>query len=180
MKNLEPKGVWNAFYSLTQIPRPSGKRKEIADFLVSYGKSLGLETLQDAIGNVLIRKPGSAGMEKRPGVLLQGHMDMVPQKNSDKIFDFENDPIEAYVENNGEWVTANGTTLGADNGIGVATAMAILADKNAVHPPLEALFTIDEETGMYGANDLKGGWLRSKYMLNLDSETEGEFSVGCA
>ena len=180
MKNLEPKGVWNSFYSLTQIPRPSGKRKEIADFLVSYGKSLGLETLQDAIGNVLIRKPASAGMEKRPGVLLQGHMDMVPQKNSDKIFDFENDPIEAYVENNGEWVTANGTTLGADNGIGVATAMAILADKNAVHPPLEALFTIDEETGMYGANDLKGGWLRSKYMLNLDSETEGELYVGCA
>ena len=180
MKNLEPKGVWSSFYSLTQIPRPSGKRKEIADFLVNYGKSLGLETLQDEIGNVLIRKPASPGMENRPGVILQGHMDMVPQKNSDKIFDFEKDPIQAYVEENGEWVTADGTTLGADNGMGVATAMAILADKNAVHPPLEALFTIDEETGMYGANDLKGGWLKGKYLLNLDSETEGELYVGCA
>ncbi|MBO4250871.1 MAG: aminoacyl-histidine dipeptidase [Paludibacteraceae bacterium] len=180
VNGLEPKGLWTSFYSLTQIPRPSGKRKEIADFLVSYGKSLGLETLQDEIGNVLIRKPASAGMENHPGVILQGHMDMVPQKNSDKVFDFEKDPIEAYVEDNGEWVTANGTTLGADNGIGVATAMAVLADKNAVHPPLEALFTIDEETGMYGANDLKGGWLKGKYLLNLDSETEGELYVGCA
>ena len=180
MKNLEPKGLWNSFYSLTQIPRPSGKRKEIADFLVNYGKSLGLETLQDEIGNVLIRKPASAGYENHPGVILQGHMDMVPQKNSDRVFDFEKDPIEAYVEDNGEWVTANGTTLGADNGIGVATAMAILADKNVVHPPLEAFFTIDEETGMYGANDLKSGWLQGKYLLNLDSETEGELYVGCA
>ena len=180
MKNLEPKGLWSSFYSLTQIPRPSGKRKEIAEFLVNYGKGLGLETLQDEIGNVLIRKPASAGMENHPGVILQGHMDMVPQKNSDRDFDFEKDPIEAYVEDNGEWVTANGTTLGADNGIGVATAMAILADKNAVHPPLEAFFTIDEETGMYGANDLKPGWLKGKYLLNLDSETEGELYVGCA
>ena len=180
MKNLEPKGLWESFYSLTQIPRPSGKRKEIADFLVNYGKSLGLETLQDEIGNVLIRKPASPGMESHPGVILQGHMDMVPQKNSDRVFDFEKDPIEAYVEDNGEWVTANGTTLGADNGIGVATAMAILADKNVVHPPLEAFFTVDEETGMYGANDLKSGWLKGKYLLNLDSETEGELYVGCA
>ena len=180
MKNLEPKGLWESFYSLTQIPRPSGKRKEIAAFLVNYGKSLGLETLQDEIGNVLIRKPASPGMEGHPGVILQGHMDMVPQKNSDRVFDFEKDPIEAYVEDNGEWVTANGTTLGADNGIGVATAMAILADKNAVHPPLEAFFTIDVETGMYGAKDLKSGWLKGKYLLNLDSETEGELYVGCA
>jgi len=180
MKNLQPQGLWSSFYSLTQIPRPSGKRKEIADFLFNYGKSLGLETLQDEIGNVLIRKPASPGMENHPGVILQGHMDMVPQKNSDKVFDFEKDPIEAYIEDNGEWVTANGTTLGADNGIGVATAMAVLADKNVVHPPLEALFTIDEETGMYGANDLKAGWLQGKYLLNLDSETEGELYVGCA
>ena len=180
MKNLEPKGLWESFYSLTQIPRPSGKRKEIADFLVNYGKSLGLETLQDEIGNVLIRKPASPGMENHSGVILQGHMDMVPQKNSDKEFDFEKDAIQAYVEENGEWVTADGTTLGADNGIGVATAMAILADKDAVHPPLEAFFTIDEETGMYGANDLKSGWLQGKYLLNLDSETEGELYVGCA
>lgn len=180
MRNLEPKALWENFYSLTQIPRPSGKRKEIAQFLFNYGKSLGLETLQDEIGNVLIRKPASPGYENHLGVLLQGHMDMVPQKNSDKVFDFEKDPIEAYIEDNGEWVTANGTTLGADNGMGVAVAMTVLADKNAVHPPLEALFTIDEETGMYGANDLKPGWLRSKYMLNLDSETEGELYVGCA
>ena len=180
MKNLEPKGLWSSFYSLTQIPRPSGKRKEIADFLVNYGKSLGLETLQDEIGNVLIRKPASAGYENHPGVILQGHMDMVPQKNSDKQFDFEKDPIEAYIEDNGQWVTADGTTLGADDGIGVATAMSILADKNAVHPPLEAFFTVDEETGMYGANDLKSGWLKGKYLLNLDSETEGELYVGCA
>ena len=180
MKNLQPKGLWESFYSLTQIPRPSGKRKEIAAFLVNYGRSLGLETLQDEIGNVLIRKPASPGYENHPGVILQGHMDMVPQKNSDKVFDFEKDPIQAYVEDNGEWVTADGTTLGADNGIGVATAMAILADKNVVHPPLEAFFTIDEETGMYGANDLKSGWLKGKYLLNLDSETEGELYVGCA
>ena len=180
MKNLEPKGLWESFYSLTQIPRPSGKKEEVAAFFVQYGKNLGLETLQDEIGNVLIRKPASPGMEGHPGIILQGHMDMVPQKNSDRVFDFEKDPIEAYVEDNGKWVTANGTTLGADNGIGVATAMAILADKNVVHPPLEALFTVDEETGMYGAFDLKGGWLQGKYLLNLDSETEGELYVGCA
>lgn len=180
MKNLEPKGLWESFYSLTQIPRPSGHCKEVAAFLVNYGKSLGLETLQDEIGNVLIRKPASAGMEGHPGVILQGHMDMVPQKNSDKIFDFEKDAIQTYIEDNGEWVTADGTTLGADNGIGVATAMAILADKDAVHPPLEAFFTVDEETGMYGANDLKAGWLKGKYLLNLDSESEGELYVGCA
>ena len=180
MKNLQPKGLWESFYSLTQIPRPSGKRKEIATFLVNYGKSLGLETLQDEIGNVLIRKPASPGYENHPGVILQGHMDMVPQKNSDKVFDFEKDAIQTYIEDNGEWVTADGTTLGADDGIGVATAMAILADKDAVHPPLEAFFTVDEETGMYGANDLKAGWLKGKYLLNLDSETEGELYVGCA
>ncbi len=180
MKNLEPKGVWTNFYSLTQIPRPSGKKQEISDFLANYGRSLGLETIVDQIGNVIIRKPAYPGYENHPGVILQGHMDMVPQKNSDKVFDFEKDPIEAYVEDNGEWVTANGTTLGADNGIGVATALAILADKSVVHPPLEAFFTVDEETGMYGAFDLKGGVLKGKYLLNLDSETEGELYVGCA
>lgn len=180
MRNQEPKALWNHFYSLTQIPRPSGKKKEISDFLADFGRSLGLETIQDEIGNVIIRKPASAGMEDHPGVILQGHMDMVPQKNSDKVFDFEKDPICAYVEDNGEWVTADGTTLGADNGIGVATAMAILADKNAVHPPLEAFFTVDEETGMYGANDLKGGVLKGNTLLNLDSEVWGEYNIGCA
>lgn len=180
MKNLEPQGLWSNFDSLTQIPRPSGKKKEIGDFLAAYGRSLGLETLQDAIGNVLIRKPASPGMENHPGVILQGHMDMVPQKNNATQHDFEKDPIRAYVEDNGEWVTADGTTLGADNGIGVAAAMAILADKNAVHPPLEAFFTVDEETGMYGANALEAGFLQGKKLLNLDSETEGELYIGCA
>lgn len=180
MKHLAPQGVWTNFYSLTQIPRPSGKKEEVSAFLANYGRGLGLETLTDEIGNVLIRKPASPGLENHPGVILQGHMDMVPQKNSDIAFDFEKDPIQAYVEDNGEWVTAKGTTLGADNGIGVATAMAILADKSVVHPPLEALFTVDEETGMYGAFDLKGGFLQGKTLINLDSETEGELYVGCA
>ncbi|MCQ2341832.1 MAG: aminoacyl-histidine dipeptidase, partial [Paludibacteraceae bacterium] len=180
MRNLQPQGLWENFYSLTQIPRPSGKKKEIAEFLLNYGKSLGLVAEQDEIGNVLIRKPASPGYENHPGVILQGHMDMVPQKNNDKQHDFHKDPIRAYVEDNQEWVTADGTTLGADNGIGVAAAMTILADKNVVHPPLEAFFTVDEETGMYGAHDLKGGWLQGKVLLNLDSEVEGELYMGCA
>jgi dipeptidase D len=178
MKNLSPKAVWEHFHSLTQIPRPSGKKEEVSAFLAEFGKSLGLETIVDAIGNVIIRKPASPGYENHPGVILQGHMDMVPQKNNDTIFDFEKDPIEAYID--GEWVTAQGTTLGADNGIGVAAAMAILADKNVVHPPLEVLVTVDEETGMYGAFALEGGMLQGKTLLNLDSEAEGELYVGCA
>ena len=178
MKNLSPKAVWEHFYSLTQIPRPSGKKEDVSAFLADYGKSLGLETIVDEIGNVIIRKPASPGYENHPGVILQGHMDMVPQKNNDTVFDFEKDPIEAYVD--GEWVTAKGTTLGADNGIGVAAAMAILADKSVVHPPLEVLVTVDEETGMYGAFALEGGMLQGKTLLNLDSEAEGELYVGCA
>ena len=178
MKNLSPKALWEHFYSLTQIPRPSGKKEEVSAFLAAYGKSLGLETIVDEIGNVIIRKPASVGYENHPGVILQGHMDMVPQKNNDTVFDFEKDPIEAYVD--GEWVTAKGTTLGADNGIGVAAAMAILADKEVVHPPLEVLVTVDEETGMYGAFALEGGMLKGKTLLNLDSEAEGELYVGCA
>lgn len=178
IEELTPHGVWTNFKSITRIPRPSGKKEAIGAFLVEYGKSLGLETLQDEIGNVLIRKPASKGMEEHPGVILQGHMDMVPQKNGDVVFDFEKDPVCAYVD--GEWVTAKGTTLGADNGIGVATALAVLADKDAVHPPLEVLITVDEETGMYGAFALKGGWLKGKTLLNLDSESEGELYIGCA
>lgn len=180
MKSLQPSAVWSIFHSLTQIPRPSGKKELVHDFLMNYGHSLGLETLTDEIGNVLIRKPASPGMEDHPGVILQGHMDMVPQKNSDKDFDFATDPIEAYVDETGEWVTANGTTLGADNGIGVAVALALLAEKDAVHPPLEVLVTVDEETGMYGAFALQGGWLQGKILLNLDSESEHELYVGCA
>jgi dipeptidase D len=178
MKNLQPQGLWSNFHSLTQIPRPSGKKEEISAFLAEYGRSLGLETIVDSIGNVIIRKPASAGYENHPGVILQGHMDMVPQKNNDTIFDFEKDPIQAYID--GEWVTAKGTTLGADNGIGVAAAMAILADKSVVHPPLEVLITVDEETGLYGAFALEGGLLQGKTLLNLDSESEGELYVGCA
>lgn len=178
IEELTPCGVWTNFKHITQIPRPSGKKEVIGAFLVNYGKSLGLETLQDKIGNVLIRKPASKGMENHPGVILQGHMDMVPQKNGDVVFNFDTDPINAYVD--GDWVTAQGTTLGADNGIGVASALAVLADKDAVHPPLEVLVTVDEETGMYGAFALEGGWLQGKTLLNLDSESEGELYIGCA
>ena len=178
MKNLQPQGLWSNFYDLTQIPRPSGQKEAVSAFLANYGRSLGLETIVDGIGNVIIRKPASPGYENHPGVILQGHMDMVPQKNNDTNFDFAKDPIEAYVD--GEWVTAKGTTLGADNGIGVAAAMAILADKSVVHPPLEVLVTVDEETGMYGAFALEGGLLQGKTLLNLDSEAEGELYVGCA
>lgn len=178
ISDLQPAEVWKAFHSLTQIPRPSGKRKEISDFLADYGRSLGLETIVDEIGNVIIRKPASAGYEGHPGVILQGHMDMVPQKDSDKEFNFETDPIQAYVD--GEWVTADGTTLGADDGMGVAAAMAVLADKTLQHPALEAFFTIDEETGMYGAEALQPGLLQGRTLLNLDCESEGELYIGCA
>ena len=175
---LQPENVWKHFHSLTQIPRPSGKRKEIGDFLEQYGKSLGLQTFRDAIGNVFIRKPASKGYEGHPGVILQAHMDMVPQKDSDRVFDFEKDPIETYVD--GEWVRAKGTTLGADDGMGVAAAMAVLEDNTLQHPAIEAFFTVDEETGMYGAEALEAGVLQGKTLLNLDCETEGELYIGCA
>ena len=178
LKDLQPAEVWKHFHSLTQIPRPSGVKKQVSDFLADYGRSLGLETIQEEIGNVIIRKPASKGYENKPGVILQAHMDMVPQKNSDKVFDFGKDPIQAYVD--GEWVRADGTTLGADDGIGVAAAMAILADNTLQHPALEAFFTVDEETGMYGANALQGGVLKGSTLLNLDCETEGELYIGCA
>lgn len=175
---LDPQRVWKHFYSLTQIPRPSKKEKAVIDFMVKFGKDLGLETIVDEVGNVIIRKPATPGMENRMGVVLQGHLDMVPQKNSDKKHDFEKDPIEAYVD--GDWVTANGTTLGADNGIGVAASMAVLEATDLVHGPVEALFTIDEETGMTGAFGLKPGLLQGDILMNLDSEDEGELYVGCA
>lgn len=176
--NLKPESVWNYFYQLTQIPRPSKHEEKVQDFMVNFGKSLGLETIKDEIGNVIIRKPATAGMENRKGVILQAHLDMVPQANSNKVHNFETDPITAYVD--GEWVTADGTTLGADNGMGVATAMAILASTNIEHGPIEALFTIDEETGMTGANNLKPNVLKGDILLNLDYEDEGELCVGCA
>lgn len=176
--SLAPKAVWKHFYSLTQIPRPSGFMQPVTDFLVNFGKSLGLETYVDSIGNVIIRKPASAGYENRRGVILQAHMDMVPQKNNDTVHDFEKDPLQTYVD--GEWVKAKGTTLGADNGMGVAAIMAVLEDNNLKHGPIQALITRDEETGMYGAFGLKKEDVHGKILLNLDSEDEGELYIGCA
>jgi dipeptidase D len=178
IRNLEPKKLWNYFYDITQIPHPSKKEKKIIEFMLEFGKKLNLETVVDSVGNVIIRKPATKGMENRMGVIFQSHLDMVPQKNSDKIHDFEKDPIEAVID--GEWVRANGTTLGSDNGIGVAAAMAVLASTELEHGPVEALFTIDEETGMTGANGLKPGLLNGDILMNLDSEDEGELYVGCA
>jgi dipeptidase D len=175
---LEPKGIWNNFKKLTMIPRPSKKESKAVEFVKDFGRRLGLETLADEAGNVVIRKPATPGMEERTGVVLQAHLDMVPQKNSNKIHDFENDPITAYVD--GEWVKADGTTLGADNGIGVATILSLLESREIEHGPLEGLFTVDEETGMTGAFGLKQGFIRGKILLNLDSEDEGELYIGCA
>lgn len=176
--NLKPEAVWKNFYSLTQIPRPSKKEAKIIEFMKNFGESLGLETIVDGVGNVIIRKPATPGMENRKGVVLQSHLDMVPQKNSDKVHDFEKDPIETEID--GDWVRANGTTLGADNGMGVAAIMTVLEAKDLQHGPVEALFTIDEETGMTGAFELKPGLLQGDILLNLDSEDEGELYFGCA
>lgn len=176
--NLEPKAIWKHFYSLTQIPRPSKHEDEIQEFMVNFGKNLGLETIKDEVGNVIIRKPATPGMEDRKGVVLQGHLDMVPQKNSDKDHNWNTDPIDAFID--GDWVTADGTTLGADNGMGVAAAMAVLEATDMVHGPVEALFTSDEETGMTGAFGLKAGILKGDILINMDSEDEGELYIGCA
>jgi dipeptidase D len=176
--NLEPKELWKHFYTLTQIPRPSKKEGAVVQYMKEFGEKLGLETILDEVENVIIKKPATPGMENRKVVVLQGHLDMVPQKNSDKDHDFEKDPIEAYVD--GEWVTANGTTLGADNGMGVAAAMAVLESTELAHGPVEALFTIDEEAGMTGAFALKPGLLDGDILINMDSEDEGELYVGCA
>jgi dipeptidase D len=178
IKDIAPVEVWKHFHALTQIPRPSKKEAAVIGYMKNFGESLGLETIVDEVGNVIIRKPASAGMENLKTVILQGHLDMVPQKNSDKDFDFEKDPIEAYID--GDWVKAKGTTLGSDNGIGVAAAMAVLESKTLKHGPVEALFTIDEETGMTGAFGLKPGLLEGEILLNMDSEDEGELYVGCA
>jgi dipeptidase D len=176
--SLQPARLWQHFYDLTQIPRPSKKERRAVEFAAEFGKKLGLPTEVDSVGNVLIRKPATKGMEGRKAVVLQGHLDMVPQKNSDKQHDFEKDPIDAYID--GEWVRARGTTLGADNGIGAAAAMAILESTNIAHPALEALFTVDEETGMTGANAIKSGWMHGDILINLDTEDEDELCVGCA
>lgn len=176
--SLAPQNVWKHFYALTQVPRPSGHLKKVQEFLLNYGKSVGVESILDEAGNIIYRKPATSGMENRMKVILQAHMDMVPQKNNDTVHDFENDPIEAYVD--GDWVRAKGTTLGADDGMGVAAIMAIMEDKTLKHGPLEALITSDEETGMYGAFGLKPGTISGEILLNLDSEEEGELYIGCA
>jgi dipeptidase D len=178
IRQLEPVALWNYFYDLTQIPRPSGFMAPVQAFMLEFGKSLGLTTLKDEAGNILIRKPATPGMENKPGVVLQAHLDMVPQKNSHIAHDFEKDPILTRVENG--WVKATDTTLGADNGIGVAAIMAVMASKSIQHGPVEGLFTFDEETGMYGAFGLKPGFFKSKILINLDSEHEGNLFVGCA
>ncbi len=178
VKDLKPSVVWNNFHALTRIPRPSKKESRAVEYLYEFGKSLGLETVKDEIGNIIIRKPATPGMENRKGVILQGHCDMVPQKNPDVEHDFEKDPIETWID--GEWVKAKGTTLGADNGIGVAMAMSVLQSDDIKHGPVEVLVTIDEETGMTGANELKPGVLHGDILINLDSETEGELYIGCA
>jgi dipeptidase D len=176
--SLKPARLWQHFYDLTQIPRPSKKERKAVVHVAEFGKKLGLFTEVDSVGNVLIRKPATKGMENRKAVILQGHLDMVPQKNTDTQHDFEKDPIDAYID--GEWVRARGTTLGADNGIGVAAAMALLEATDVEHPALEALFTVDEETGMSGAFAIKPNWLKGNILINLDSEDEGELCVGCA
>ncbi len=178
IKKLSPTAVWGYFYELTQIPRPTGHMEAVTHFVKEFGNNLGLETLQDQVGNIIIRKPATPGREGKKTVTLQAHLDMVPQKNTSVKHDFLTDPIDAHVE--GEWVKARGTTLGADNGIGASLAMAVLADKEIQHGPLEALFTIDEEQGMVGATGLKPGVLKGDILLNCDSEKQGELFVGCA
>ena len=179
VRQLEPAALWHAFADLNAVPRPSKQEERVRAFVRGFGESLGLETVEDEVGNILIRKPATPGREDRPTVLLQGHVDMVHQKNAGTDFDFATEGICMHVD--GDWVAADGTTLGADNGIGVAAIMAVLADAGEIaHPPLEALFTVDEETGMTGAKGLREGFLTARYMLNLDTEDDRELTIGCA
>jgi len=178
VRDLEPKIVWNHFSDLNAVPRPSKKEERVIKFMQDFGAKLALDTYTDAIGNVIIKKPATAGMEDRQTVIIQSHLDMVHQKNSDTNFDFDTQGIEMYVD--GDWVRANGTTLGADNGMGVAAIMALLSSEDIAHPNIEALFTIDEETGMTGAMELEKGLLKGTILLNLDTEDDDEFSIGCA
>ncbi len=178
IRNLEPKALWNKFADLNAVPRPSKKEERVIAFMKDFGTKLGLETIEDEVGNVIIRKPATPGHEDKKMIVMQSHLDMVHQKNNDTEFDFENQGIEMYVD--GDWVRAKGTTLGADNGLGVATIMAVLESTTIEHPAIEALFTIDEETGMTGAMGLKGGLLKGEILLNLDTEEDDEIGVGCA
>ena len=178
VRNLEPKALWNKFADLNAVPRPSKKEERVIAFMMEFGQKLGLETFEDEIRNVIIRKPATPGMENRKPIVLQGHLDMVHQKNNDTDFDFDTQGIDMYVD--GDWVRARGTTLGADNGLGVAMIMAILESTTIKHPAIEALFTIDEETGMTGALNLKGGILKGEILLNMDTEEDDEIDIGCA
>lgn len=178
IRSLEPKSLWNHFCDLNAVPRPSKKEERVIQFMVNFGNSLGLPTRVDEIGNVIITKAATPGMEKRKTVVLQSHLDMVHQKNNETVFDFETEGIQMFID--GDWVKARGTTLGADNGLGVAAIMAVLSAKNIQHPALEALFTIDEETGMTGAMGLKAGELNGEILLNLDTEEDDEIDIGCA
>jgi dipeptidase D len=178
VRDLEPKALWNHFADLNAVPRPSKKEARVIEFMMNFGKSLGLETIQDHIGNVIIKKPATSGMEGRQTIVMQSHLDMVHQKNSDTIFDFDSQGIEMLVD--GDWVRANGTTLGADNGIGVAAIMAVLKSTDIAHPAIEALFTIDEETGMTGALQVDATNISGTILLNLDTEDDDELSIGCA
>lgn len=178
IRNLEPKALWNKFADLNAVPRPSKKEERVIAFIKDFGNGLGLETIEDEVGNVIIKKPATPGMENRKTIVMQSHLDMVHQKNADTVFDFDTQGIEMYVD--GDWVRAKGTTLGADNGLGVATIMAVLESTDIPHPAIEALFTIDEETGMTGALGLKGGLLKGEILLNLDTEEDDEIDIGCA
>ena len=178
IKNLKPECIWRNFYKLTQVPRPSGHLEKIQQFLLEFGKEAGVEVFKDPANNIVMRKAASPGMENRKGVILQAHMDMVPQKTPESKHNFETDPIEPWID--GEWVKAKGTTLGADNGLGVAAIMAVMEDKTLKHGPIDALITADEETGMYGANDLPENELQGDILMNLDSETWGKFVIGSA
>ena len=178
IRQLEPKALWNKFADLNAVPRPSKKEERVIAFMKDFGKKLKLETIEDGVGNVIIRKPATTDMEDRKAIVMQSHLDMVHQKNNETTFDFLTQGIEMYVD--GDWVKAKGTTLGADNGLGVATIMAILESTAIPHPAIEALFTIDEETGMTGAMGLKGGLLKGDILLNLDTEDDDEIGVGCA
>jgi dipeptidase D len=176
--HLKPEPVWNHFEEITKYPRPSKQEEKIVQFILDFGKRHNFETSRDKFGNILMRKPASPGMENRKTVTLQGHLDMVCEKNRGVDFDFENDPINVYIDNG--WVKAKGTTLGADNGIGVAAALSVLSSTDLQHGPIEALFTLDEETGLTGASSLKKGWLKGDILINMDSEEEGVLYIGCA
>ena len=178
IEKLQPTCIWRNFYALTQVPRPSGHVEKIQQYLLDFAKKVGVEAFQDPAGNIVMRKPATPGMENRTCITMQAHMDMVPQKTPESKHNFETDPIEPYID--GDWIKARGTTLGADDGLGIAAIMAVMEDNTLKHGPIEGLITKDEETGMYGANDLPKGQMKGDILFNLDSETWGKFVIGSA